>query len=147
MPTALGSACRPTRASVLLSHIEGLITSLSVLVQWLLLYAAPQVLKPFALPCQISPPHNRANRVSQELPTYTPSQAAYVQRVRSHLPKQCFVFPSPACCPKLFLTCCTRRARVSVAENRPAIPAFIRLPQPNASLKHSIPDPKHPYEP
>jgi hypothetical protein len=41
MPTALGSACRPTHASVLLSYIEGLITSLSVLVQWPLLYTAP----------------------------------------------------------------------------------------------------------
>jgi hypothetical protein len=84
MPTALGSAYRPTRASVLSSHIEGLIASLSVLAQWPPLYAAPQVLKPFALPCQISPPHNRADCVSQELPTYTPSQAAYVRRVRSH---------------------------------------------------------------
>jgi len=84
MPTALGFICRPTRASVLSSHIEGLITSLSVPVQWPPLYAAPQVLKPFALPCQISPPHNRADRVSQELPTYTPSQAAYMRRFRSH---------------------------------------------------------------
>jgi len=41
MLTALGSACRPTRVSVLLSHIEGVITSLSVLVQSPLLYAMP----------------------------------------------------------------------------------------------------------
>jgi hypothetical protein len=46
MPTALGSACRPTRASVLSSHIEGVITSLSVPVQSPLLYAAPYGFEP-----------------------------------------------------------------------------------------------------
>jgi hypothetical protein len=46
MPTALGSAYRPTRASVLLSHIEGVITSLSVLVQSPLLYATPYSFEP-----------------------------------------------------------------------------------------------------
>src|SRR5271167_5042657 len=42
----ISSPCRPTHASVLLSHIEGVITSLSVLVQLPLLYAAPHACKP-----------------------------------------------------------------------------------------------------
>jgi len=41
MLTALGSACKLTRVSVLLSYIKGVITSLSVLVQLPLLYAMP----------------------------------------------------------------------------------------------------------
>jgi hypothetical protein len=45
MPTALGSACRLTRASILSSYIEGVITSLSVLVQSSLLYATPYSFK------------------------------------------------------------------------------------------------------
>ena len=77
MPTALGSTCRPTRASVLSGQIEGVSRRLHYMPR-------PMAVNHFALPCQISPPHNRADRVSQELPTYTPSQAAYVRRVRSH---------------------------------------------------------------
>jgi hypothetical protein len=52
MPTALSSAYKLTRASILLSYIEGVITSLSVLVQSPLLYAAPYSFKPLraALP-------------------------------------------------------------------------------------------------
>ena len=46
MPTALGSACRQTHASVLSSYIEGVITSLSVLVQSPLLYATPYGFEP-----------------------------------------------------------------------------------------------------
>ena len=46
MPTALGSACRQTHASVLSSYIEGVITSPSVLVQSPLLYAAPHGCEP-----------------------------------------------------------------------------------------------------
>ena len=46
MPTALGSVYRLTCASVLSSYIEGVITSLSVLVQSPPLYAAPHGFEP-----------------------------------------------------------------------------------------------------
>jgi hypothetical protein len=61
MPTALGSAYRPTRASVLSSHIEGVITSLSVLVQSPPLYAAPHGFEPLraTLPDLSSPQQGR----------------------------------------------------------------------------------------
>jgi hypothetical protein len=46
MLAALGSAYRPTRASVLSSYIEGVIASLSILAQSPPLYAAPHGFEP-----------------------------------------------------------------------------------------------------
>jgi hypothetical protein len=61
MPTALGSAYRPTHTSVLSSYIEGVITSLSVLVQLLLLYAVSYSFEPLhaTLPDLSSPQQGR----------------------------------------------------------------------------------------
>jgi hypothetical protein len=64
LPTAMYSPCRPTRASVLSSHIEGANCRLHYTLR-------PMTMSQFALPCRISPPH-RADRVSQDLPTIHP---------------------------------------------------------------------------
>jgi len=72
MLTALGSACRPTRVSVLSSHIEGVITSLSVLVQSPLLYAVPYSFEPLrATLLDLSSPQQGRPRLAR-VATYKP---------------------------------------------------------------------------
>jgi hypothetical protein len=72
MLTALGSAYRLTHASVLSSHIKGVITSLSVLVQSLLLYAMPYGFEPLCatLP-DLSSPQQGQPRLAR-VATYKP---------------------------------------------------------------------------
>jgi len=89
----ISSPCRPTRASVLSSHIEGLITSLSVLVQWPPLYAAPHGYEPLraTLP-DLSSPQGRPRLAG--VANYTPLARQRIATFPLPLTKAMFCIPT-----------------------------------------------------
>ena len=94
MLTALGSAYRLTRVSILLSYIKGVITSLSVLVQSPLLYAAPHGFEPLraTLPDLSSPQQGRPRLA--RVATYKPLARQRIVTCLLSLTKAMFCIPT-----------------------------------------------------